>query len=114
MGTDPLIDRIDELERNSRELEIQLRRLRRATAEIRRARAAGHPVAEILRAGPGVPARRSVREAWLGVNQALHAYRVTVVELLVDVEGLSIADSARLMGNARQVISRLYHGSADR
>jgi plasmid maintenance system antidote protein VapI len=35
---------------------------------------------------------------------------VRLVESMVDDEGMSIADAARVMGNARQVVSRLYHG----
>jgi plasmid maintenance system antidote protein VapI len=31
------------------------------------------------------------------------------VRTMVDDEGLSVAEAARVMGNARQVVSRLYH-----
>ena len=75
----------------------------------RRMRMEGRPVSEIFRDGPGPAARRRVREAWSRLNGTLHAYRSEAVRSLVDDEGWSLAAAARLTGNARQVVSRLYH-----
>jgi hypothetical protein len=68
-------------------------------------------MSEILTNGPGVPARREVRASWSRLNHALHDYRAQVVKGLVDDEGMSIAEAARVTGNARQVVSRLYNAS---
>ncbi len=111
MEADPFIARLEELDRASLELAERLAGLHAALAEIRRARAAGRRVSEIVASGPGVPARREVRAAWSTLNEALHGFRVQVVKSLVDDETMSIADAARVTGNARQVISRLYHSS---
>ena len=59
--------------------------------------------------GPGSPARRQLRASWSGLNRALYRFRVQAVRAMVDDEGRSVAETARLMGNARQVVSRLYH-----
>jgi hypothetical protein len=36
---------------------------------------------------------------------------VRLVKSMVDDEGMTIADVARVTRNARQVVSRLYHGA---
>jgi hypothetical protein len=107
---DPIAARLAEIERACQVLATQLEELRAAAAEIRELRADGLPMAKIVESGPGVRARRDVRAAWSEVNHALHGYREETVRTLVDDEGLTIADVARVTGNARQVISRLYHG----
>jgi hypothetical protein len=111
MGSDPFFVRLEELDQAALELAERLGRLREAIAEIRRERAAGRRVSEIVASGTGPPARREVRASWSRVNQALHEYRVQAVKELVDGEGMSIADAARTTGNARQVTSRLYHAT---
>jgi hypothetical protein len=114
MDHDPLIRELDELERSSQELESKLRDLREAVREIRDALGGGHRISEVLASGPGVPARRAVRESWDRLNRSLHRYRATVIRELVDGEGMTIAEAARVTRNARQVISRLYHSTDDR
>jgi hypothetical protein len=111
VGNDPFAARLEELDLASLELAERLAGLREAVTEILRSRAAGRRVSEIVVSGPGVPARREVRASWSRLNDALHAYRVQVVKNLVDSEGMSIADAARVTGNARQVVSRLYHSA---
>ena len=77
--------------------------------EVRSSREGGQRVSEIIEVGSMAAERRRVRSSWAGLNDALHAYRVQSVRAMVDDEGMSIADAARVTGNARQVISRLYH-----
>ena len=109
MEGDPFVARLVELDQGCLELTERLERLRLAVVEIRRMRKQGRPVSEIVSSGPGIPVRREVRASWSRLNQALHAYRVQIVKSMVDDEGMRIADTARITGNARQVVSRLYH-----
>lgn len=109
MVGDPFVARLVELDQGCLELTQRLERLREAVMEIARMRTQGRPVSEIVSSGPGVPVRREVRASWSRLNQALHAYRVQIIKSMVDDEGMSIADTARVTGNARQVVSRLYH-----
>lgn len=108
---DPFDIQLDELDHACLDLTAKLEGLRKAIVHIRHLRGQGRPVSHIVAFGPGIPARREVRESWSGLNGALHAYRVRLVKSMVDDEGMTIADAARLMRNARQVVSRLYHGA---
>jgi hypothetical protein len=110
MRADPIVERLDDLDEACLEMVRRLESLRTATARIRLLREAGEPVSRIVAVGPGAPARRQVRESWSLLNRALHTYREQLVRSMVDDEGLNIADVARVTGNARQVVSRLYHG----
>jgi hypothetical protein len=108
---DRLLRRLAEVEEARAALARELAVLGEAVEYNRRSLAQGRAVSEILGAGPGPAARRRVRGAWSRLNRALHAYRTEVIRSLVDDEGWSLTESARLTGNARQVISRLYHGA---
>lgn len=110
MKADAFDIQLDELDHACLDLTERLEGLRKAIVRIRHLRGQGRPVSEIVAIGPGVPARREVRESWSGLNRALHTYRVMLVKSMVDDEGMSIAEVARVTGNARQVVSRLYHG----
>jgi hypothetical protein len=109
MEPDDFSLRLEELDRSCVELEERLDGLRQALVEIRRLRRERRPLSEIVAFGPGLPARRDVRGSVSRLNAALHAYRVQAIRTIVDDEGLSIAQTARVTGNARQVVSRLYH-----
>jgi ribosome-binding protein aMBF1 (putative translation factor) len=109
--SDLIRKRLDQLDIASRDLDQRLETLRDATAEITTMRARGRSASEIVSGGPGVPARRELRETWSQVNTALHDYRVAIVVSMIEDEGMSVSDVARIMGNARQVISRLYHSA---
>lgn len=110
MEADPFDIQLEELDRACLDLTERLEGLRNAIVLIGHLRNQGRPVSEIVAFGPGVPARREVRESWSRLNRALHAYRVRLVRSMVDDEGMSITDAAHVTGNARQVVSRLYHG----
>lgn len=109
--SDPIRERLGQLDIACRDLHQRLQTLRDATAEITTMRARGRSASEIVSGGPGVPARRELRETWSQVNAALHDYRVALVVSMIEDEGMSVSDVARVMGNARQVISRLYHSA---
>lgn len=111
---DDIFDRLDEVERARVAVVRELERLGHAVEEIRRMRSEGQSMAEIIQRGPGPVARRRAREAWLGLNSALHAYRAEVVRVIVDEDRWTIAAVARAMGTARQVVSRLYQFAASR
>jgi hypothetical protein len=112
MTLDPFIACLTEIDRSAEALERQIQTLRGAVADIRRMREGGQPVSEIVARGPGVQARRSARSSWLRVDHALRLYRIQIVRSLVDGEHMTIAEAARVTGNARQVASRLYHETA--
>ena len=111
MEADPFDIELDELDQACLDFSEKLEGLRKAIVHIRHLREQGRPVSEVVAFGPGVPARREVRESWSGLNRALHAYRVRLVKSMVDDEGMTITDVARVTRNARQVVSRLYHGA---
>lgn len=110
MASEALSSQLVELDDACIELEERLAGLRDAIRIIRGLLEERQPVSRIVARGPGLPARREVRAAVSGLNAALHAYRVVAVRTIVDDEGMSIAEAARVTGNARQVVSRLYHG----
>ena len=108
---DRLIERITEVQEARKALVRELTALGEAMEFNRAARQAGSTVSELFSAGPGPAARKRARDAWSRLNGALHAYRTEAIRILVDDEGRSLASAARLTGNARQVVSRLYHGA---
>lgn len=111
MSQDPLIARLAEVDRACAELQRRIDGLRGAVTDIRQAHASGEPVSKIVASGRGTSARRELRRSWTALNRALHAYRAEEVRSLIDEEGLTLTEAARRSGNARQVISRLYHSA---
>ena len=107
--SDRLTRRIAEVQAAREALVRELAALGEAMEFNRAARENGRPVSELFSIGPGPAARRRARDAWTRLNAALHAYRTEAIRTLVDDEGWSLAAAARLTGNARQVVSRLYH-----
>jgi hypothetical protein len=111
MKIDPIAIQLDELDRACLEMRQRIETLHLAIVEIRHLRAQRRPISEIVAHGPGLPARKDVRGSWSRLNETLHAFRVQVVRTMVDAESMSITDVARVTGNARQVVSRLYHAA---
>jgi hypothetical protein len=107
--SDRLIARIADVQQAREALIRELQVLGDAMEFNRSARREARPVSELFSAGPGPLARKRVRAAWSQLNESLHAYRTEAIRILVDQEGWSLAAAARLTGNARQVVSRLYH-----
>jgi hypothetical protein len=106
------VAQLAEVERACGELEAASARLRRTAEHIRKSIESGTTASAIVSGTAAMSARRAEREAWSRVNAALHSYRVMLVRSLVDDEHLTISEAARVTGNARQVVSRLYHGAA--
>jgi hypothetical protein len=55
-------------------------------------------------------ARQRLTDALAGMTWALAENRVAAIRVIVDDEGRSLTETARLFGVPRQVASRLYHG----
>ena len=55
--------------------------------------------------------RRRTSDALAAMTSALAENRVAAIRVVVDDEGLSITEAARIFGVPRQVLSRLYHGA---
>jgi hypothetical protein len=108
---DPLRSRLQESDEAAAELIAALQRLRDALRTLDLSRADGTSVSRLVSEGPGREARSDVRAAWIRLSHALKAYRAESVRLMVEQEGMTVAEVARLTRNARQVISRLYHSS---
>jgi hypothetical protein len=104
-----LLRRLEDVERARADLERELARLAEALEFNRRLLEGGGTVAKMLADGPGPEARRRVREAWSRLNLVLHEYRAETIRSLVDEEGWTLTSAAKLTGNARQLVSRLYH-----
>lgn len=108
------LELLDDVDRAREELERALADLGAVTKETRARLEQGmrvsvlHPVA-----GVG-PVRREVSERLTGLNSALMHLRAEAVRLMVDDEGLSLRDVARVVGHSRQFVSRLYHHGLER
>jgi hypothetical protein len=109
MKHDRLLAYLDEVDQARRALIAELESLGEAMAVNRRMRLDGRSVVDIFRESQGPEARRRVRQAWVRLNEALHTYRAYAVRCIVDEDGWTLTMIARSTGNARQVISRLYH-----
>lgn len=55
------------------------------------------------------PVRKEVSDALGALNSTLMHARAEGIRVMVDDEGLSLRDVARLVGHSRQFVSRLYH-----
>jgi hypothetical protein len=106
---DRLVARLDEVEAAREALLQELAAFGEAVGFNRQMLLEGCGISDIFRDGPGPAARRQVRDAWSRLNEALHAYRAEAVRTLIDDDGWTLTAAARLTGNARQVVSRLYH-----
>jgi hypothetical protein len=77
----------------------------------RQERLAGVPHTEIVKeliARGGVGSRRRADEACREFIAALSEFRAVSVRMMVDEDGMSFSDVARLAGVSRQMIARLY------
>lgn len=107
------LELLDEVDRARGELQRALDDLAAVSAETRRRMAEGMQVSTLHpMAGIG-PVRRAVSDRLTGLNSSLMHLRAEAVRLMVDDEGLSLRDVARLIGSSRQFVSRLYHHAAD-
>ncbi len=70
--------------------------------------AAGATIAELVSRSE-MRVRRRTADALAAMTSALAENRVAAIRVVVDDEGLSMTDAARVFGVPRQVLSRLYH-----
>jgi hypothetical protein len=110
---DPVLARLDTVDRAAQDLHAELSTLRDRNDATRRLRAQGHALSEALVRSRGPASHEVVALGMARLTQAVHEYRCAVVRHLVDTEGWSLSDVAARTGNARQVVSRLYHACDD-
>jgi hypothetical protein len=108
-GGDAVATRLEEVDQAARELRDELGALRGRMRTTRDLREQGCSLAEALARSPGPACHEVVAVRMTRLSQAVHDYRCAIVRHLVDVEGWSLSDIAAHTGNARQVVSRLYH-----
>jgi DNA-binding transcriptional ArsR family regulator len=79
----------------------------------RHTRRAGAPLLDVvdgLVGGDPRAARRRAAEALDAYERSLTSLRTAAVRMLVDEQGMTVADLSRRLGVSRQMVSRLYHG----
>jgi hypothetical protein len=114
---DVYVDAIDEVGRAAEALHDALDRIMGQFARARRDRVDGVPLVEIVNGlvdRGGKDARRSVDEAFGAYVEAVTAYRAVAIRELVDGDGMTFTDLARLTGVSRQMIARLYRAASSR
>lgn len=108
-AADPILSHLAKLERAAGELQAELGSLRAGLRATRRLREDGLAVSEALERSPGAACLETVTERTELLAEVVREHRSLIVRHLVDEEGWSLSDIAARTGNARQVISRLYH-----
>lgn len=108
-AADPILAHLGKLERAAGELQAELGSLRAGLRATRRLREDGLAVSEALERSPGPACLETVTERTERLAEVVREHRSLIVRHLVDEEGWSLSDIAARTGNARQVISRLYH-----
>lgn len=102
---DPVVVAMDRLEDARAELKVALDEQGEAIAEARERRAAGEPISAVVRQNGTGPGAVEQVTAFLS---AFAKARAAWIWSMVEEEGHTLTHVARLMGNARQVVSRLY------
>lgn len=110
---DRFVKALDALDAGRRRLMTVLAAQGKAIAQFRRTRLRGSPVSTIM----GSPGWREAHErattAVSGFVSALARMRAIAVWTIAEEEGATLSHIARLTGNARQVVSRLYQAARD-
>ncbi len=115
MGGDWYLDSIDEVLALAEGLRRALDRTDELLSAAREQRLAGEPLGTIIRQmaeDGGKPARHTVDDAYRDWTAAISAYRASAIRAVVDEEGMSHSDVARLAGVSRQMIGRLYRSAS--
>jgi len=108
---DPILAHLMKIERAADDLQAELGVLRGGMRATRRLRERGLPLSEALARSPGPACHEAVADRTERLSEVVRDYRCLIVRHLVDEEGWSLSDVAAHTGNARQVISRLYHAT---
>jgi hypothetical protein len=111
---DRYVNAIDNVEQSARAAHDALDEAVEAFTVARQERLAGLPHAEIVRgllARGGGDSRRRADEACREFIAALSEFRAVSVRMMVDEDGMTLSDVARLAGVSRQMIARVYRGA---
>jgi hypothetical protein len=114
VSDDKYVTAIDKVEQSARAAHEALDRTVEAFTMARQERLAGMPHAEIvtgLIARGGGGSRRRADEACRAFIAALSEFRAVSVRMMVDEDGMTFSDVARLAGLSRQMVARLYRGT---
>jgi helix-turn-helix, Psq domain len=103
------VDSLQRIENARVELDAALSALAPWIVDAVDAVASGEPMSDLVRR-THLRARRRVADAVSAMNSALAENRIAAIRVIVDDEGLTMSEAARLFGIPRQVLSRLYHG----
>ncbi|HEV7526998.1 MAG TPA: hypothetical protein VGP92_18720 [Acidimicrobiia bacterium] len=116
MSQDWYLDAIERVQSSAAVVHQALDHVVETLAHAGDVRLSGGPLSEIVeglsRNGAGI--RRAVDDAFRLYADSITAYRSTVIRALVDDEGMTHADIARMTGVSRQMVGRLYHGAPAR
>jgi hypothetical protein len=113
-AADAILCRLATMDRAAVELRRDLAVLRDGIRVHRKLRERGLSLSDSLVRSPDPACHEVVARQIEILTEAVHDYRVEIVRSLVDEEGWTLADVARETGNARQVVSRLYHAADTR
>jgi transcriptional regulator GlxA family with amidase domain len=111
------LDSVDAMQRSAEALKDSLDRTIHLLQWARDQRVAGETLETIVRglmSRDGLTTRRSHEEAFRVFNKSVTAYRAVVIRALVEEEGMTLSDLARLLGVSRQMIGRLFRAAAPR
>ncbi len=115
MERDEFVRSLERLDRALKGVEEAIPGFREATKRVGDAVEAGRPVGESLQELHWPTIRRRLEESWTEFQQALYDSRCRSIRIMVDDEGMSLSEIARMRGLSRQLISRLYRdGSSAR
>ena len=111
MPDDWYVESIGQVERAAQALHDAVEQtvglLRRARADRLHGTELGEIVGRLVASG-ALDTRRQADEAFARYAEALAALRTRTIRSLVDDDGLSLADVARLLGLPSQLVTRLY------
>jgi DNA-directed RNA polymerase specialized sigma24 family protein len=114
MDNDRYTAAIDRVERTAANLHGALDVVVAALEAARRERIAGLNLTDIVRGlatRGGKETRLMPTKAFREFERAISAYRATAIRVLVDEEGMTYSEVAKLTGVSRQMVARLYRAA---
>jgi hypothetical protein len=113
VGTSDLAGALGELSAALVAVRVELDAMEAANARLRAAIDDGVASHELLQTSGWADARSALLDSTGGLASQLKRTRSEYVRLLVDVEGMSISEAARVLGHPRQLIKRVYDALSD-
>ena len=113
MGKRDLADALGSLSAALEAVQQELHRMEAANERLRSALADGMESHELLSATGWADARSALLDATGGRGSLLKRSRSEYVRILVDEEGMSISEAARVLGHPRQLTKRVYDALSD-